>query len=94
LSITPSDKMPALIACWMLASVYSPPVQFRSVPARAEYACPPAAAGTCWPVAVLVHVVVPFRLEVVQPGGAQSWLPGRYVSPTAPQSEVVYPPKP
>jgi hypothetical protein len=35
LSMTPSDRMPALIAAWMLDSVYSPPVQLRSVPARA-----------------------------------------------------------
>ena len=69
--MTPSDSTPALIAAWMLARVGSPPVQLSCVPARSAYACPPAARWQLCPVAVLVQVVP----SVVQPGGAQSWLP-------------------
>ena len=68
--------MPALIAAWMLARVYSPPVQLTlgAGPQGVGLAAG-CAAETCWPVAVLVHVVVPLTVLVVQPGGAQSWLP-------------------
>ena len=69
LSITPSDRIPALIAASMFCVVSSAPVQLSWVPARSAYAWPPAAAGTVAPVAVLVQVVP----SVVQPGGAQSW---------------------
>src|SRR5690242_10611395 len=88
-SMTASLSTPALIASWMLATVASAPVQLSWVPARNAYAWPPAAPETLAPVAVFVQIAVPLTVAVVQPGGAQLWLPGAYTSPTAPQSDVV-----
>ena len=72
LSITPLSRMPASIACWTFASVYSPPVQLRSVPALTAYDCPPAAPPTSCRCAVGPDRVCAPPL-VTQPGGAQSW---------------------
>ncbi len=71
-SITPSLRMPALIAAWMFVTVFSKPEQFSAVPARSAYAWPPATAETFAPVVVFVQVALEPWLSVVQPGGAQS----------------------
>src|SRR5882757_8118901 len=90
-SMTPSLRIPALMAAWMLGTVFSLPPQFSAVPARSAYASPPACPEIFAPVAVLVQVALVSAPSVVQPGGAQAWPAGgfRYVVLIAPQSEVM-----
>src|SRR5262249_36845030 len=74
-SMTPTERTPALIAASTLGSVAESPVHSIWVPARSAYARPPAAAGIVTLGSLFfVQVFWPLTTEEVQPGADQLWL--------------------